>query len=144
MEDPELHVRAILDNYHFQIIKGAPDCFYRHSFNENQASHQFWEKSIEGRVQFMQDVWNTYQTHEYSKVISSDLRVFLRRLIKHFLLARINEYKTYCETILIWAYKEKIISILEKKFLEFTFYIFTSDYRWVKTLKLRGLIYHLI
>ena len=144
MEDPELHVKAIMANYRFQVVKGDPDCFYRHSFDENQASHQFWEKSIEGRVQFMQDVWNTYQGHEFSKGISSDLKIFLRRLIKYFLLARLKEYKNHYKTILNWAHQEKIISLLEKKFLDFTLYIFSSEYRWVKTLKLRGVIYQLI
>lgn len=148
MEDPELHVRALLSDYSFRIVKTKPDCYYRHSFNENQQNHNFWRNSIEGRIKFLKDMHNYLndkikdrnQRHLYITWLAQ----FYFSLIKGFMLARLRFYQKEFIEISHWVKEIGIISSVQYIKMRLIHRIYISKSKLITLLHLRGLVYRLL
>jgi glycosyltransferase involved in cell wall biosynthesis len=108
MEDPDLHVRAILKGLKFDVQIGEPDFYYR---LPKSVSESFYTNSITGRVGFFMKIHESIQDSEYqNKNLNPDLRKGLLSLFKGFLLYRVNEHKKDYITILDWSRGKNILS----------------------------------
>lgn len=108
MEDPEIHVRAILNGLKFEVEKGVHDFYYR---LPRSVSESFYTNSILGRVSFFMKIYDRIQNSEYhNKNLNPDLRMGLLSLFKGFLLYRVNKHKKDYNTILDWSRGKNILS----------------------------------
>jgi glycosyltransferase involved in cell wall biosynthesis len=148
MEDPELHVRAIVSNYSFQVINAKPDCFYRDSFHENQSQHLFWRRSIEGRIAFLKDMYeylnNKVGRESRRRLLMTYLSHFYFSITKGFILARLHTYKNEFSEITEWVKEKQIISTIQYLKMKFAYRIYLSESKWITFLHLRGITYRFL
>jgi len=148
MEDPDMHVRALLSDYSFEVVNKNPDCFYRNSFVENQSQHRFWRKSIEGRIIFLMDVYeylkNNIESKDQRQLYISYLSQFYLSLIKGFMLARLQSFQKEFIEVSKWAKERGIISDIQYIKMKLIHRIYSSKSKIIDLLHLRGIVYHLI
>jgi Glycosyltransferases involved in cell wall biogenesis len=109
MEDPELHIRAILRGLKFEVIQGEPDFFYRLLPKTKEQEVAFYKHSIEGRIVFYKDMYAALSAKEW-QCYRSTLGVGVILFLKQFLLPRSNEYEIEARDVICWALKNKLIS----------------------------------
>ncbi|UEG49461.1 glycosyltransferase family 2 protein [Ferruginibacter lapsinanis] len=149
MEDPDLHLRALLDtsltvsiNYHL-----PPDCFYRVDNMDETKAKRFYELSIVSRFSFLkklpeffQNIDSKEQMGRYKKQVRNGYFAFL----KGFVLSRINQYTLPLNQSITLLRSLKIIStydIVKIKILQLVF----GNNSWVITkLRIKGLLYRII
>ncbi len=110
MEDPEFHIRALLSNCNYEVIKDKPDFYYRMTPKNAEETNSFWKNSIIGRVSFFKEILillRQYQAWpEYKNALCKGYFGF----IKNTLLYRCNEYPEQLSEILSWAKMNNLIS----------------------------------
>ncbi|MCU4165566.1 glycosyltransferase family 2 protein [Carboxylicivirga caseinilyticus] len=106
MEDPELHIRAILQGLDFEVVEGAPDFFYRLLPKTPEQEQVFRHNSIIGRMRFYFDLLPTLNLKHHRQAISKGIL----NLYKNFLLARIKTYHTEHQDFLAWVETKKLIN----------------------------------
>lgn len=144
MEDPELHVRALLaGNITFKTFYDQPaDSFYRINYHD-AAKAGFYENSIKYRILFYKKVWSYIRSTDNAKAVSdkykSNIKVGLMNTLKHFLLSRIAQFATYYEEMYLWAKEQEILTPRELFNLRLLKYIWVHDHKLFKILRLKGL-----
>lgn len=149
MEDPELHIRALLQGLKFEVVKGVTDCYYRNSFEENQLLYDFWEKSIKGRILFLKELYERIETKDYGvgindKELFKSLRKFYLKLIKGFLLSRLRSFNDDFQEIYKWAEDRSIMNPYQKQIIHLASILYRSESKVLDFVPARGVIYHLI
>lgn len=143
MEDPELHVRALLqkDVYFFVNKDGQVDSFYRQDVWNIEKKSFFWANSIKYRIKFLKRMYELVQTQDKinRKKLILSLNIFLTNLIKHFMIARIKIYRSEYFKIIEWAYQNKIIPLYRLFILKQIGVIWLNENILLKKLKLKGI-----
>lgn len=106
MEDPEFHIRAIMQGLQFKVIKDLPDFFYRLSPKTPEQKAQFWKNSTLGRIIFYQNLYPELKTIEQQKALQQGII----NLYKIFLLSRINDFKDENKLFMDWLQTHQLIS----------------------------------
>jgi len=143
MEDPELHIRALLKNIKFEVVKGEPDFFYRQSLKSAEQEQLFWRNSIKGRITFYKDLLFLLQQQNVSSNFQTSLQTGIKTLFKQFLLARVKEYSDEYITLMTWADENKLITLGTKLLIKY-YYYFSHHTFFSKLPFLKGLLYKLI
>jgi glycosyltransferase involved in cell wall biosynthesis len=143
MEDPELHIRALLAGLKFEVIKGNPDFYYRITDKTQEQETFFWRQSILGRIKFFEDIQLLLQQQgvfeKYKKALSKGYMDFM----KYFLLARSAAYPKEFTQINKWAKKYQLVSFYKLSLI----YLFAFINKHPKTIGLvlrKGSVYKLI
>jgi glycosyltransferase involved in cell wall biosynthesis len=105
MEDPELHIRAILLGLQFKVIKEEPDFYYRLLPKTKEQEEQFRKNSIIGRIAFYKDLYPKINTELRKQAISQGII----NLYKTFLLAKIDHFQTEHRSLKSWIIMERIL-----------------------------------
>jgi glycosyltransferase involved in cell wall biosynthesis len=114
MEDPELHIRALIQGLQFEVVQGEPDFFYRLLPKTQEQEKAFWRNSIIGRIRFYQDLWPQLINEDQKNALGKGILNFY----KTFLLARIANYRTEHLEFLAWFETKKIISPVKIKLIK--------------------------
>ena len=110
MEDTELHVRALIQQLNFEVIKGDPDFFYRQASATEQTQKRFWENSIVGRHLFYKEMHQLLIQNNILWKYNKDLSTGIIRFMKYFLFARMDSYKNIYSDMLQWAGENRLIT----------------------------------
>lgn len=141
MEDPELHVRALLqDHMLYKTFYDYPaDCYYRVNFHDD-TKKDFYENSIRYRIQF----------YKKTGSIISDKPAFLKRyknsfekgvinFFNNFLLYRVKEFPGLLKEFMNWANKSKLLSGITLLKFKILSAIFSNDNTVFRKIHLKGL-----
>ncbi len=114
MEDPELHIRAILMGLKFEVVNGNPDFFYRLAIKTPEQEKQFWNNSITGRITFYKDLYPSLKEKtEFDAIMQGILNLY-----RTFLLHRIVDFKQEHEEFIEWAHHNKLIAIQNYRYIQ--------------------------
>jgi glycosyltransferase involved in cell wall biosynthesis len=144
MEDPDLHLRALLDknvtvSFEYNAL---PDNFYRINNMSETKLEIFYTNSIGSRIFFLKK-WvegvNRIPDDNIRKKYMNFIRIGFFKFLKTFVLARLKNHiadvKSLCELLL----KNSFISKIEMVKLNIIFNIFLSSSALVKALRLKGI-----
>ena len=149
MEDPELHTRALLNRLKYDVFSnGIPDCYYRvNSFNTDKREY-FYELSIKGRMYYIKNIFllikNKSIDTNYRKTLYFNLKQGYISLLKGFYISRISTFKKNFNIDLIWCKENKLIPYRDYLIIKIWAWLWLNDFWFVKILRLKGLISHLI
>lgn len=110
MEDPELHIRAIIQGLTFEVIKGEPDFFYRLVPKTPQQEIRFWEASIKGRIVFYKELLPIIKKNPNSIELIKQAKKGWLQFLKTFLLSRSDMYSDALIENLKWAEETAMIN----------------------------------
>ncbi len=138
MDDPELHVRALLvNNVCFKvIIDSQTDCFYRINYTNNA---KFYKDSIEGRIKFIKKV-NSLIQESGNNVLLITLKKGIKTMSKSWFFAHIKEYKFGVFDFLNWAKTVKLLSTKDYYLAKIVCFLWFKNYYIVNKLRLKGLL----
>lgn len=145
MEDPELHTRALIDDFNFKVVKDtSPDCFYRqNSFNEEKKEY-FYDLSIKGRIYFIRKTITLLKNKELDKIeyksYLKNLRIAYIKLIKQFFIARVSSNVDLYFNTLKWCKREKIISGIDNILLTLLAKSWLSNNVLIKRFRIKGIL----
>ncbi len=139
MEDPELHIRALLTSMKFKVIKDEPDFFYRLLPKTPKQEKAFWHNSIIGRIRFYQDLLPKLTNNSQFQA----LRIGIINLYKTFLLSRVHKYPKEQDNLIEWIERKKILSPF--KVLAIKSFVFIHNSPLLSKVPfLKGLVFKLI
>ena len=110
MEDPELHIRALLANMQFDVINDEPDFFYRQTPKTKEQEERFWENSIKGRIVFYKNLTEYLKQLGKFDYYKQSLNDGIKMLFKGFLLARLANFQNEFKELYYWACKENLLN----------------------------------
>ena len=149
MEDPDLHLRALLDDeikIHFAYHLSA-DNYYRVNNMSAIKAENFYTNSIKSRIIFLNkllgmvnNIYTSGNLTKYKKYIREGYFVFL----KNFVLARFKDFKEPVEKITKKLFDLNILRTSDRIKLLFVFAVFGSLSSLVKKMRLKGIAYKLI
>lgn len=146
MEDPDLHVRALLeDGMLFKTFYEYPaDCYYRVNFHDDTKKH-FYENSIRYRIQFYKKTGIFISerkdlTDQYKNSFERGVVLFFN----NFLLSRVNQFPALRYEFIEWINGSALLSwrvVFKVKVLSA---MFRNDNIVFKKLRLKGLLTKLL
>lgn len=149
MEDPDLHLRALLNDkiiIHFAYHLPA-DNYYRVNNMSTIKAENFYTNSIRSRIVFLNkllgivnNIHITGNLTKYKKYIREGYFVFL----KNFVLARFKDFKEPVEKITNKLFDSNIFRSSDRIKLLFVFAVFGSSSSLIKNMRLKGIAYKLI
>ena len=114
MEDPELHIRALLqDNMMYKTFYDFPtDCYYRTNFHDATKKH-FYENSIRYRIKFYKKMENLISVkselfEQYKNSFNQGVVYFFN----HFLISRVTQFPALQQEFMEWAKESQLLSKL--------------------------------
>jgi len=141
MEDPELHVRALLqDGMLYKTFYDYPaDCYYRVNFHDD-TKKDFYENSIRYRVMFYKKTGLLISCRpgllaQYKK--SFELGVI--NFFSNFLLSRVKEFPLLHREFMEWANQSKLLSPVTVMKFKILSAIFRNDNIAFRKMRLKGL-----
>lgn len=149
MEDPDIHLRALLDkDLKMEIMHDLPaDCYY---FVDNKGDDKiiaFWRDSIEAKFRFLRKTV-AYLPGIVSLQTLKEYKKFLRKgyfnFIKVFLLSRLKEHKKEFLEVSRLLFKVGILSFKDRLLIKFIIGIFTSDSVIIRKMRIRGVVSKLL
>ncbi len=146
MEDPELHVRALLQPgmEYKTFYDTRPDCYYRINFHDETKSN-FYENSVRYRILFYKKVGGIISaTPELLNLYKNSFENGVVNFFKNFLIARMKKFPKLRQDFMKWANESGLLatSILLK--MRILSYVVLKDNRMVKMLRLKGLTLKLL
>lgn len=149
MEDPDLHLRALLDE-HLSVsiaFELPPDSFYRLDPMSEEKKLRFYDQSIRYRFVFLykqvrgvNKIENKTLLHHYRRSLHRGYFQFL----KNFLLYRLNNYKKDFSEINSFLVKWHILNLTDLIKLRIAGLLFSSESAVLRKLKIRGFFYKLL
>ena len=149
MEDPDLHLRALLDDkiiIHFAYDLPA-DNYYRVNNMSAIKAENFYTNSIRSRIVFLDKLLGiinkiqvTANFTKYKKYIREGYLVFL----KNFVLARFKDFKEPVEKITNKLFDSNILRSSDRIKLLIVFAVYKSSSSLVKKMRLKGIAYKLL
>lgn len=145
MEDPDLHLRALLDKtLQVEIKFNLPaDCYYRVSNIPETKVGFFYYQSIISRFHFVLKTI-AYLPALVSIQILKEYKQFIRKgyfdFIKVFLLSRLKEHKKEFMEVSRLLAEAGILSLKDRLLIKCITRIFTSDSSIVKKTRIRGVV----
>lgn len=143
MEDPDIHLRALLDkDLKMEIMHDLPaDCYY---FVDNKGEDKkaaFWRDSIKAKFRFLRKTI-AYLPAIVSPQTLQQYKQFIRQgyfdFIRVFLLARLQEHKGDFKEVSRLLSTAGILSLKDMLLIKCITRIFTSDSSIVKKTRIRG------
>ena len=149
MEDPDLHLRTLLDDeiiIHFAYDLPA-DNYYRVNNMSAIKAENFYTNSIRSRIVFLNKLLGiinkiqvTANLTKYKKYIREGYLVFL----KNFVLARFKDFKEPVEKITNKLFDSNILRSSDRIKLLIVFAVYKSSSSLVKKMRLKGIAYKLL
>jgi glycosyltransferase involved in cell wall biosynthesis len=146
MEDPELHIRALLqEGVVYKTFYNLPaDCFYRSNFHDD-TKVMFYENSIRYRILFYKKTCNLINTNIHWR---NSFRISLEKgvinFFSSFLLSRLKDFPNLSQDFSKWVMGASLLSLSAKLKIKFLSYIFKNDNIVFKTFRLKGIISKLL
>jgi len=141
MEDPELHVRALLqDGMLYKTFYDYPaDCYYRINFHDD-TKKDFYENSIRYRVMFYKKTGLLLSGRpgllaQYKKSFEHGVINFF----SNFLLSRVKEFPQLQQEFMEWANHSKLLSPVTVMKFKILSAIFRNDNIAFRKIHLKGL-----
>lgn len=143
MEDPELHIRALLMKLKFEVIQDEPDFFYRQTPKTKVQEEWFWQASIKGRIVFYKNLVSHLEHLGKINCYKQSLNNGIKLLFKGFLLARLTNFKNEFNELYAWACKKRLLS--PRSFLIIKLYYFVHQNKLLSSIPfLRGVLFKLM
>jgi glycosyltransferase involved in cell wall biosynthesis len=143
MEDPELHIRAILMGLKFAVARGEADFYYRQTPKTKEQEELFWANSIKGRIVFYRDLVVDLKSRNLLHAYQQSVEYGVKMLFKTFLLSRIGRFVPEYNQLVAWGVKNGVVS-RRLRFL-LTFYLAACQNQILAKIPfLKGIIYKLI
>jgi glycosyltransferase involved in cell wall biosynthesis len=144
MEDPDLHLRALLDedvavSFEYNLL---PDNFYRVNNMSGSKLEIFYTNSIASRLIFLRKwvaVVNRISDVSIRKKYKNFIHIGFFTFLKTFVLARLKNHIEDVKSICTLLVKNSVISKAEMIKLNIVFNIFLSSSPIVKFLRLKGI-----
>lgn len=148
-EDPELHIRALLDDeLQLKICADQPaDCYYNVAYKTGEKLDLFYKESIESKIKLMQKLLvylPTIATRKRLKVYHCYMRTGFYLFLRSFLLVRLKAYKKETWTLIGDLQKAGVLSGKDVRRLKMVTAIFTSGSPVVRMLRLKGIANNLL
>lgn len=145
MEDPDIHLRALLDkSLKMQIMHDLPaDCYY---FIDNKGEDKiaaFWRDSIKAKFRFLRKTivyLPGIVSLETLKAYKQCIRKGYYAFIKVFLLSRLKEHKEEFIKVSRLLFKAGILTLKDRLLIKFIIGIFTNDSSIIRKLRIRGVV----
>ena len=143
-EDPDIHLRALLDKgLKMKIMHDLPaDCYYFVDKGDDKII-AFWRDSIKAKFRFLRKTI-AYLPGIVSVQTLKGYNHFMRKgyfdFIKVFLLSRLWEHKEEFKEVSRLLFKAGILSLKDMLLIKFITGIFTSDSLIVKKTRIRGVV----
>ncbi len=149
MEDPDLHVRALLDEQLVVVFQteDAADCYYRMPALSSANAESFYANSINGRFGFLKkmiELLPQRATPSHMLKYLKYIRLGFINFVKTMLFARLNSYSEQFEEIVKLLTNKNILSDADNLKLQLAAWAYTSKSKLVPALRLRGLVYRLL
>ena len=146
IEDPELHIRALLqEGLVYKTFYNLPaDCYYRTNFHD-ETKLMFYENSIRYRIQFYKKVGilinkNPDWRNSYSASFEKGVFIFF----SSFLLSRLKEFPDLSQDFIKWVKGPSFLSLHAKLKIRFLSFIFENDNIVFKKIRLKGIVSQLL
>jgi glycosyltransferase involved in cell wall biosynthesis len=144
MEDPDLHLRALLDkdvavSFEYNLL---PDNFYRLNNMSGSKLEIFYTNSIVSRIFFLRkwvEAVNTISDDSNRKKYKNFIHIGFFTFLKTFVLARLKNHIEDVKSLCTLLLKNSVISKTEMVKLNIVFNIFLSSSPIVKFLRLKGI-----
>lgn len=145
MEDPELHLRALLkDEKKIRTFYDHPaDCFYRMN-HFDEAKEGFYYNSILYRIRFYQKLTSGFYPREFVMKHSPDIKTGVNQLVKTFLYSRVNQFPELYEELMRWMKSSGIYSTSEAMRYRLLIKTGNTENRILKAMKVRGMCYRML
>ena len=142
MEDPELHIRALLEeDTKVGICYDFPaDCFYRINFSDD-SKKDFYYNSIYYRILFYDKIITVFAAKGLLAKYLQDIKKGIYRLIKLFMYSRINEFPELFQQLLAVLNNKQVFTTYEKNKIKWLVELGSSQTPLARMLKLKGLCY---
>lgn len=146
MEDPDLHLRALLDQeLKIEIFDKLPaDCYYFLRNKNDDEIENFYAESIEARFQYLKKlvkilpaIVSTKTLTSYKKILRTGYFTFIRV----FLLPYVKRYDKEFREVTLILRESKTLSAMDVFLIEVCRLLFTSNTIIIRKLKLRG-VFH--
>lgn len=141
MEDPELHVRALLvDNMQYKTFYDYPaDCYYRTNFHDDTKKY-FYENSIRYRILFYKKMEKLFiNTPGFTNRFKNSFEKGVAIFFYSFLLSRIKEFPELEQEFIQWVTNCSLQSTMAKFKIKVLVSLFKRDNIIIQKLRLKGL-----
>ena len=141
MEDPELHVRALLKQKQLPFINNQdpPDSFYRRDNITREKQVSFYENSILSRIQFVRKLLTYTEIQPYYAAIRRGFMNFIKVLV----LSRFQNFKSEVLPVVALLSAKKVLRRYDIYRIRLAAYVYAKENSVVKALRLKGLIYRI-
>ncbi len=148
MEDPDLHLRALV-NKELKIIfcyHLPADNYYRINNMQSEKAFSFYKNSIQSRINFLDKLISfTESSSSIEKERNTkNIKIGYFSFLRDFVMSRFNDCKDDIFQLNSRLNKANIFSITDKLKLKFLFSIYVSKSSIVKKMRLKGIAYKLI
>jgi glycosyltransferase involved in cell wall biosynthesis len=145
MEDPDLHIRALIDSSDaIRICYNKPaDCLYRINHADN-TKNNFYYHSIKYRNLFYQKIIRFLKERNLLIQHSKDVKKGLNNFNRIFLYSRIKEFPSEYKVFISLLKESGLYSKYELLTIQLCMNSGNSNSRWASALKLKGLFYRLL
>jgi glycosyltransferase involved in cell wall biosynthesis len=144
MEDPDLHLRALLDQKIAILFRYdlPPDNYYRVNNMSADKLENFYDISIKSRLQFLRKILSTpsLMSNDYKK----SLRFGYIIILKTFVLSRIQFFRIHINDISNELLRAGVFKSIDKIKIDFIVKIYSSNSSFIKVIRLKGLVYKLL
>ena len=146
MEDPELHIRALLEEgiLYNTFYDYPADCYYRVNFHD-VTKKDFYENSIKFRICFYKKMDELISARK--EISYKYLNSFQKGVVDFFtnlLLSRVEQFPGLKQELMVWANGSHFISPLLNNKLKILAFIYSNDNYIFKTLRLKGFLSKLL
>lgn len=148
-EDPDIHLRALLDTaFSMEIWSDLPaDCYYFVANKSEEKILSFYRDSIKSKFRFIKKTLE-YLPGQVSEQTLKTYRKYIRNgyfhFIKIFLLSRLKEHNQEFKETTLLLFKSGILSSTDILYIKFITAIFSSNSLIIKKLRIRGFTYRLL
>ena len=144
MEDPDLHVRAMLQGNKFEVYKDMPvDTYYRIGNMDSNKENVFYKNSVLSRIVFFRKMVELILKCDGKFQIEylAAVRSGYVSLLKYFMLARLALFEAEFNEFSTWLKSRKVLSLSDHIMFSLIGKIFLSKNRLIYFFRIRGLIY---
>lgn len=145
MEDPDLHLRALIfENSKIQICYHKPqDCFYRIN-NIDDTKQSFWYNSIFYRIEFYKKITQNISNVSFINANKAAIKRGIYSMIKVFLYHRKNDFPDLYLAVINLMKESKLFTFFEIKRISGLLQIGNSCSFFTHFFKIRGICFMLL
>jgi glycosyltransferase involved in cell wall biosynthesis len=147
MEDPDLHLRALLysDANYLICNDSPPDCLYRLGDMNSSKESIFYKNSIDYRLKFLTKYIISDNEHSsLFRTYYSQVRSGFILFIKQFVLSRIDMFHFEILASIEKLSEKKVLSRADVWKLKFLINLFRKDNLFIKLFRIKGIAYRLM